>query len=247
MSQRSDLIAASLIFGAALVLSTMQVQKVLLRIKTDDQTIRVPGAAKRRIASDVAVFRASLTAHASESSQGHQTLAAAVLRLRRVIAQRPVLGAEQLTVGATAIHEICSSERCRESGTLDRYEMTLPLELRSRDLDAIARLTTDAASLVQQAELSGPGLKLEIRELAYHATRLEELKFEVLAEATRNARERANQLAGAAGVRLGAVLSASLGDVEIRVPDQPGQRYADDVASREKDVVANVTVTYALR
>lgn len=256
LTARIDVMFASAILGAALFFSTGQIQRVILRSRTDDQTIRVPGAAKRRVESDLAVYRAALTYQAADAGRGYKGLAEAVGRLDRALrarrSQRPeqreeLRDTETQQLSAVSVREVCQSENCRKTGTLDRYELTQSIEIRSQDLSGLTQLASDSASLVLQADLIGPDLKLEVRDIDYVFTRLEELKLEALAEATRNARERAAQLAAAAGVRLGPVLSAHLGDVEIRVPNQPAQRYADDATSRQKDIVSNVTVTFAIR
>ncbi|MFO0580423.1 MAG: SIMPL domain-containing protein [Polyangia bacterium] len=252
LTARIDVMFASAILGAALFFSTGQIQRVILRSRTDDQTIRVPGAAKRRVESDLAVYRAALTYQAADAGSGYKGLAAAVARLDRTLRTRrgpreELRGGETQQLSAVSVREVCQSENCRKTGTLDRYELTQSIEIRSPDLSGLTQLAADSASLVSQADLASPELKLEVRDIDYVFTRLEELKLEALAEATRNARERAAQLAAAAGVRLGPVLSAHLGDVEIRVPDQPSQRYADDATSRQKDIVSNVTVTFAIR
>lgn len=245
MHTRAEIVFGCLALSAALFLSTLQIKNVILRVKTDDKTILVPGAAKRRVASDLALWRATLTAQAPESAKGYQTLAAALGRIRGHLVRLGV-PAEELKAGSVSIREVCESKGCKDGGAVGRYEMSQPLEVRSRALPTMQRLVTSTAELVQAAALTGPELKFEARDLEFHFGRLEEMKFEVMAEAVRNARARAAQLAGAAGVSLGTVLSAQLGDVQTQLPDQPGQRYADDVASREKDIVANVMVRYAL-
>ena len=252
LTARIDVMFASAILGAALFFSTGQIQRVILRSRTDDQTIRVPGAANRRVESDLAVYRAALTYQAADAGSGYKGLAVAVGRLDRALRTRrgqheDLHGSETQQLSAVSVREVCQSDNCRKTGTLDRYELTQSIEIRSSDLGGLTQLAADSASLVLQADLAGPDLKLEVRDIDYVFTRLEELKLEALAEATRNARERATQLAAAAGVRLGPVLSANLGDVEIRVPNQPAQRYADDATSRQKDIVSNVTVTFAIR
>jgi len=246
---RIEVMFASAVLSAALCFSTIQIKQVILRTRTEDHTLRVPGAAKRRVESDLAVFRATATYQASDSARGYQGLAAAVTRLQAALRERRGTAgqSDNLQLSAITVSEICQSEHCRTSGQLDRYELSQRIEIRSADLEGLARLSSDTAALVQAAALATPEIKLTVNEPEFIFTHLEELKLAVLADATRSAHERAAQLAGAASVQLGGVLSANLGDVEIRLPDQPGARYADDAASRKKDIVANVTVTYAIR
>lgn len=249
ISIRIDVMFGSAVLAAALFFGTLHVQEAILRTRTDDHTIRVPGAAKRRVESDLAIYRATVSYQAAVSASGYQDLAEAMSRLEQALRSRrgKPPASESFQTSAIAVREVCQSDQCRRTGALDHYELSQSLEIRSPDLSGLGKLAGETSSLVQQAALTSAALKLEVREIDYVFTHLEELKLQALTEATRNARERAEQLAGAAGLRLGAVLSASLGDVEIRIPNQPEKRYADDASSREKDVVSNVTVTYSVR
>ncbi len=106
---------------------------------------------------------------------------------------------------------------------------------------------TNKVSLVSQARakvnrLIAKGMDIENRKPAYHFTRLNEIKPDMLKEATRNARIAANEFAENAGVTVGGIRSALQGSFYIR---DAGEEYGD-TEKIEKDVRVVTTITFFL-
>ncbi len=86
------------------------------------------------------------------------------------------------------------------------------------------------------------GIDIENRPPAYRFTKLNEIKPDMLREATKNARIAANEFAEDAGVKVGGIRSAHQGSFFIR---DAGEEYGD-TAKIEKDVRVVTTVTFYL-
>jgi len=87
--------------------------------------------------------------------------------------------------------------------------------------------------------LIAQGLDLKNNAPAYHFTRLNTIKPEMLKEATTNARIAANEFAANAGVKVGGIRSARQGGFVIR---DIGEDYGDTKKiDKEVRVVTNVT------
>jgi uncharacterized protein len=126
--------------------------------------------------------------------------------------------------------------------------MSQALEVQSKDLARVAAVASAPGELVVQAGLNERGTRFDATAAQYRFARLEDLKADVLAEATRNAQERAKLIASAAGARLGRLLSAQLGDIQMADPGMPASYpyYSDDSSSRERDIIANVVLVFVL-
>jgi hypothetical protein len=90
--------------------------------------------------------------------------------------------------------------------------------------------------------LIAQGLHIENRPPAYRFTKLNEIKPEMLREATQNARIAANEFAENAGVKVGSIRSALQGSFFVR---DAGEEYGDTV-KMEKDVRVVTTITFFL-
>ena len=106
---------------------------------------------------------------------------------------------------------------------------------------------TDKVDLVSKARASvnrliAKGIDIDNREPAYRFTRLNEVKPDMLKEATKNARIAANEFAENAGVTVGGIRSARQGSFYVR---DAGEEYGD-TAKIEKDVRVVTTITFYL-
>jgi len=91
-------------------------------------------------------------------------------------------------------------------------------------------------------KLIAQGIDIENRPPAYRFTKLNQIKPEMLREATTNARLAANEFADNAGVKVGGIRSALQGSFYIR---DAGEQYGD-TGKIEKDVRVVTTITFYL-
>ena len=91
-------------------------------------------------------------------------------------------------------------------------------------------------------KLIAQGLDIQNNSPAYHFTKLNEIKPEMLKEATKNARIAANEFAVNAGVKVGGIRTARQGGFVIR---DVGESYGD-TGKIEKDVRVVTNVTFLL-
>lgn len=91
-------------------------------------------------------------------------------------------------------------------------------------------------------KLIAEGLDVKNRQPAYHFTKLNDIKPEMLKEATKNARIAANEFATNAGVAVGGIRTARQGGFVIR---DVGTNYGD-TTKIDKDVRVVTNVTFFL-
>jgi hypothetical protein len=238
-------VLAAVTYSLALVTSVSLVNGVVLRIKTTDKTIQVPGAAKRRVKSDRIFWHGQLAVQSTTLEGGYLELAASLERLADAL-ERHGIPRNDIEPGAVRTSE--QYARDKEGRYMDkvlRYELVQPIEVTSTRLAPVARASQKTAELVSMAGLGTESVRFNASAPSYRYTRLEELKQEVLAEATQNARQRAHEIARVSGSQLRTLLTANLGDIRVVSPGSR-ERYSDDTSSVEKDVISDVTLTFRL-
>ncbi len=117
----------------------------------------------------------------------------------------------------------------------------------SHNLVGIISVETNKVELVSKvrasvSKLLAQGIDIENHAPAYRFTRLNEIKPDMLREATRNARIAANEFAENAGVEVGSIRSARQGGFFIR---DAGEEYGD-TAKIDKVVRVVTTITFYL-
>jgi uncharacterized protein len=224
----------------------------MLRIKTNDRTITVPGAARRRVVSDWVIWRGQISIDVVDTVAGYRVINSEIKKLERYLANKGISQKETskktVTIEERYDYEIVNNER-RSKRT---YRMAQAIEVQSTDFPKIEGIANSAPEIVIAANLREGGVKFEAAALQYVFAHLEDIKDEVLTAATKNARQRAMLIAKTAGKQLGSMLSAQLGDIQIlsRTGLSPAssryESYSDDVSSREKDVIANIQLIFVL-
>ena len=236
-----------------LVRPTELVTNAIIRTRTDDHTIRVPGTAKRRVRSDFVLWRARVSVARAELTEVYKLLAANFAKVKDHLRKRGIPEAD-ISSATVESEERYKSVQKTVNGKLEwisvRYfQVSQLLEVRSKDVALVAAVAGDAAQIYVSAGLNEAGVRFDSQTPQYYFTRMEELKVEVIAEATKHAKQRAQRIASASGAKLGRLLSAQVGDVLIASPyasAASSQPSGEDFSSIEKDIVANVTLLFML-
>jgi hypothetical protein len=129
-----------------------------------------------------------------------------------------------------------------ESGRITGYSLRQELEVRSTDVDKIEKLAREATELINQ------GILIESNAPEYHYTKLGDLKIEMLSEAAKDAKQRAQQIASSTGSSIGSMRSARMGVLQITPADSNdvSGEGMNDTTSLDKDITAVVNVTFAV-
>ncbi|MEJ2402874.1 MAG: SIMPL domain-containing protein [Candidatus Thiodiazotropha sp.] len=110
------------------------------------------------------------------------------------------------------------------------------ISIESSKVDQITQVRSKVNKLIAQ------GIDIDNGTPAFRFTKLNEIKPEMLSEATKNARIAANEFAKNAGVKVGGIRSATQGSFFIR---DAGEEYGD-TAKIDKDVRVVTTITFYL-
>jgi hypothetical protein len=242
-------VRAALALPLSIVLSSVIGSWAFLHSKTLGQTIQVTGSAKKRIKSDLMIWRASVTVESAALPDAYSRLARDVEKTRTFLVSHGI-PENQIVISAVATTTIRHGKKSPSgdegaedlTGRVSGYSLKQSLEIRSSDIDKITSVSRQVTELINQAIL------LESEEPQYLYTRLAETKVVILAEAARDALDRARQIAGSTGSKVGEIRSAEMGVLQITAADsnQVSEYGENDTKSLEKDITAVVHVTFAI-
>jgi hypothetical protein len=245
---------SALALSLAIVLASLIASSAFLKAKRLDQTIKVTGSAKRRIKSDLMVWRTSVSAEAATLADAYSRLSRDVEKTKTFLVAQG-FPEKEIVISAVTTTPIRSSVRGVQkmqgvteegpapvNGRITSYTLTQSLEIRSAEIDKLSDVSRRVTQLINQ------GILLESNEPEYLYTKLAELKVVMLADAARDARERAAQIASSAGGKVGEMRSAEMGVMQVNAADanEISGYGVNDMKSVEKDVLAVVHVTFAL-
>jgi hypothetical protein len=122
------------------------------------------------------------------------------------------------------------------------YKLSQRFSVTSSLVDSIDALSRGITDLISE------GFAVGSESPQYFYTKLNELRIEMLGEATRDAKLRAEQIAESAGGKIRSLRNARMGVFQITAPNSREVRDYGiyDTSTIEKDITAVVTVTFAV-
>ncbi|MGI9527140.1 MAG: SIMPL domain-containing protein [Weeksellaceae bacterium] len=203
------------------------------------ETIEVTGAGKKDFQADLIIWNANFQIKDFDLAAASQKLSADKQRIQSYLTNQGIK-ADEIVFSAVSIDKDFEY-RYDSNGNSQRvfsgYSLNQSVEVKSKDLDRIENVSREISDLISQ------GIELNSSMPNYYYSGLEDLKLELIAEATENARKRAENIAEKSNAGLGDLIQARMGVFQIT-----GQYSDEDFTyggvynTTSKDKTANITV-----
>jgi hypothetical protein len=212
----------------------------LREARTGDRFVTVKGLAEREVKADLALWpmRFVATSNALDEAQGKSRADAEAIV---AFLTEAGIGRDEIAVQSLEVTDLLA-QAYRSGPVESRFIVTQTLMVRSGDVDRIAAASQSVGDLVARGVvLSSEG---QPAGPAFVFTRLNAIKPDMIAQATRDARAAGEQFAADSGSRLGGIRSASQGLFQILPRDAaPGEMESRQI---NKTVRVVTTIEYAL-
>ncbi len=221
---------AGIALAIGLVLASVIGGWAFVKGKRGDQTITVTGSA------------AGVSYQAPVLSDAYRSLSENVPRVKSYLIGKGI-PENQITISSISSQTLhARNDQGEDTGQITGYSLRQELEVRSNDVDKIAKIAREATELINQ------GILLESMAPAYHYTKLGEEKITMLAEAAKDAKVRAEKVAESTGSSIGSVRTARMGVLQITPADsnEVSDSGMNDTSSLEKDITAVVNVGFEI-
>ena len=203
-------------------------------------TISITGSARKPISSNLVRWSLTVAGHAPKEAPAARRLraesAATVAFLRHA-------GIPKDAISLEVVQSETIVTRISKKQTKTSYRVSQGLEISTKQIDVVEGVATRLGELIER------GIDVTARPLAYISTDLAQAKLDALEAATAEAHRRAEILVKGLGGKLGPMRASSLGVYQITPRDSTdvSDYGINDTSSREKDVTAVVTATFAVR
>lgn len=239
---RSETLLPSVVVALGLVIATIIGGSFFVKGKRGDQTITVTGSARKRIKSDLVIWRAAVSYQAPVLADAYRSLSESVPRVKAYLVGKGI-PENQITISSISSQTLHGKESDgSETSEITGYSLRQELSVRSNDVDKIEKIAREATELINQ------GILIESMPPEYSYTQLGSLKIEMLAEAAKDAKVRAEQIAQSTGSSIGSVRTARMGVLQITAADsnEVSDSGMNDTSSIEKDITAVVNIGFAV-
>ncbi|HEX8369191.1 MAG TPA: SIMPL domain-containing protein [Pyrinomonadaceae bacterium] len=233
---------AGLALAIALVVSATVLGWFYKSKKDSGDAVTVTGSARRRIKSDLVVWSAGVSYQAPKLADAYSQLSENVPRIKQYLIGKGI-NENQITISSIASTTLHGrDDNGNETSEITGYSLRQEVEVRSNDVDRLAQIAREATELINQ------GILLESAPPKYYYTQLGNLKIEMLGEAAKDAKTRAEQIAASTGNAIGTVRSARMGVMQITAADSTdvSDSGISDTSSIDKDMTAVVNISFAV-
>lgn len=240
--RNSYMLNAGVALAVGLVLSSIIFGWFYSKTKKGDEAITVTGSAKKRIKSDFVVWSAGVSAQSAKLTDAYHQLSDSVPRIKQYLIGKGI-PEEQMTVSSITTTTLKKQDsNGAETSEITGYSLKQEIEVKSTDVDKIAQIAREATELINQEIL------IESNPPRYYYTQIGDLKIEMLGEAAKDAKVRAEKIAASTGNSIGAVRTAKMGVLQITPADstEVSDSGIYDTSTIDKDMTAVVNVSFAV-
>lgn len=223
-----------LFIGAGLTAAGFFVSETMLKQRTGVNTATVKGLSERIVASNHAYMNVNFRVNVGAGQSVAQTFAQAEGFRTQVSETLQANGMDAAEVAHHPMRVETAVEHDRDGIVVNRQDYVIAPSTIATTTPA--KLTETLAPL---HALATQGIRLRVDGPYYEFTGLNDIKPDMLREATENARIAANEFASDAGVRVGGIQLATQGGFQVRpLPARPG---ITEAGQHEVRVVTTIT------
>jgi hypothetical protein len=234
-------ILAALLIAVGLALAGWLGGQALIESRQPIRTVTVKGLSERNVSADLAYWPIKFVATGPTLQDARAQLESSDAAVRQFLTGAG-FPEDSMQVQNILVEDRLAGYNASNTPDMARFVLTEEFMVTSGDVQAIAAASRDIGDLLRagvvfssDAYNAGP---------SYVFTALNDLKTDMLAEATQRAREAARQFAAEAGAEVGTIQTANQGVFEIlaavEIPDQRSEKQMD------KKVRVVTTITYFL-
>jgi len=236
---RLSLVAVILALG--MVLSAVLVSKLFVRIR-HEQAITVKGYAEQDVVSDIGKFTCCCSVRGVSLQEAHAKLQAGRNRVQAYLQQKQFPAADIAAKTIQIAKVVKRDAQGKETNEIEYYDLSQWITVTSSNVAAIRDVSIAISELIKE------GIDLSVTSPEFYVSSLQAIKLELLAKATDDAYRRAGVLAENSRGRVGALISAQQGVLQIteRHSTDTSGCGVYDTATIEKTAKAVVTLEYAI-
>lgn len=236
------LVLVALILSAGLIASTVIATNGLVEIK-GTRSITVTGSAKQQLKSDLIVWKGSFSSQSPVMSEAYAKLKADSVKVKNYLKGKGIDEKDMVlsSIDTNPIYEM--NYNGQYTNNIIAYRLYQRVEIKSADVDKLTQISREATELMNE------GVEFQSFPPEYFFTKIADLKVSMLAEATKDAKARAEQISQNTGSRIGALKSAKMGVFQITplYSTEVADYGINDTSSIDKEITAVVTCTFEMK
>lgn len=241
-------IIIGIIASIAIVAAVWIAGHYFYKTKGPSKTMSVVGLAEQDFESDLIVWDVSYAVRNMDMKEAYKDLKEQNNIVKEYLKSKGISEDEMIFNAVTnyADNDWEWNETAKRSFEVFKgYVLTQSIRIESSDVEKVEKISREVAELLDQ------GVQIDLNDVSYYYTKLADLKIEMLANATKDARNRAETIAKNAGSSLGGLKTANMGVFQITAPNSSSEDYSwggtFNTSSKQKRASINMRLTYYVK
>lgn len=200
-----------LILAATAIVSVLLITSAYKNRNESNDVIHVTGLGKKDFKSDLIVWNGSFSRKSFDLKEAYAQLKKDRENITKYLTSKGVKK-DEIVFSSVDIHkeyDYSYDENGNQHSAFSGFLLTQRVDIESKEVEKIENIAREITELIHL------GVELYSNSPQYYYTKLSELKIEMIASATEDARIRAEQIATNAGANIGELKSAQMGIFQI--------------------------------
>jgi len=232
--------SGAIILGISFIIGCALVSQTFYKVKQLDNTLSVTGSTKQKVVSDAVkwVSGFSRTILESDLKNGYVQMK----EDEEVVSK--FLKEKGFTEQNVVISPVFMDQVYKYDASAPReYTLRQTVELKSSEVQKVTEVSKNIQEVINQ------GILFSTQYVEYVYTNLPELRINLLSEAIKDAKARAEKIAESSGKKVDMIKSASIGVVQVLPVNsvEVSDYGAYDTSSIEKEVMVTVKASFNMR
>jgi uncharacterized protein len=210
-------------------------------------TISVTGLAEKSFASDLIVWRGEYQRKSPDLKEAYALIKNDETNVRQYLKSNEIEDNE-IVFSSISIEKEFDIKRNEEgkqiSSVFAGYKLSQTVTVESTNIDRVEVVSREVTKLIES------GIEISSLEPSYFYTKLSELKIDLLAKASADAKKRAETIAVNSGGALGKILRADMGVFQITAPNSNedfSYGGAFNTSSKNKKASITIRINYSIK
>lgn len=235
----------AILLGISLVGSAFVVSNTIYNVKNLDNILTVTGSTRYKVTSDTVKWTANITktVKMSDLKSGYTQIAKDMDNVIQFYKNNGVLESEIKTY-PVYMDKDWSYNNSGQKPEDQLYILRQNVEVNSSNVETISNLAKDTAKLASVDAL------YSTQSVEYYYSKLPELRVNLLSDAIKDAKLRAEKIAESNNQTVGSLRSASMGSVLVLAPNanvEDGQWGSYDTSSIDKEIMVTVRASFIIK
>ena len=211
-----------------------------------NNVISVTGLGSKDFVSDLIVWSGSFTKKNMDLQTAYVELNKDRNTIRQHLLSKGILSGEIVFTSVNIVrdYDFTVDKNKNRQRIFTGYNLSQRVQIESQEVDKIESVSREVTELINY------GVEFYSQNPEYYYTKLAELKIEMIAEATKDARLRAEKIAENSGANLGNLQNAKMGIFQI-IAQNSSEEYswggAFNTSSKRKTATITMKLTFGLR